>query len=162
MAEDSFFFRGALLWAGYVRLRSILSFLGGCHCGQGTYAWVFFLFWGGIMGRVRTAEEYLPWVRPGYSYGCVTFFLLLSRAGLTIVCVVPFTWPPAVHPSYKTMLKAHSVEYKHQSRNQTVWEEMQTHVSCWRWRGRWACRRHLMSSFTPDHRRYKSTAEDFL
>ena len=125
--------------------KSILSFLGGI-----------------AVGRVRMAEEYLPWVRPGYSCGCAAFFLLLSRAGLTIVCVVPFTWPPAVHPSYKTMLKAHSVEYKHQSRNQTVWEEMQTHVSCWRWRGRWACRRHLMSSFTPDHRRYKSAAEDFL
>ena len=94
------------MWAGYVWL-SIL--FGGRCCGQGMYAEYSFFLGGVAVGRVRMAEEYLPWVRPGYSYGCVTFFLLLSRAGLTIVCVVPFTWPPAVHPSYKTMLKAHSV-----------------------------------------------------
>lgn len=66
--------------------------------------------------------------------GCFAFFLLLSPGGLTIVCVVPSTWPPAVHWLYKTMLKAHSVEYKYQSRNQQrqekcPTEEMRMHVS---------------------------------
>ena len=108
----------------------------------------FFLFLQGVVlwAGYMWLTSICPGSRPGYSCGCVAFFLL-SRGGLTIVCVVSFTWPPAVHPSYKTMLKAHSVEYKYQSRNQTVWEEMQTHVSSWRCRGKVGLQETLHEQF---------------
>lgn len=68
--------------------------------------------------------------RSGDFCGCFAFLLLPSRGGLTIVHVVPPTWPPAVRWFYETMLKAHSVEYKFQPRNQKCpTEEMQMHVS---------------------------------
>lgn len=110
-----FFFFGIILdMAIALQLKSTLSFTKPCHFkllisgsyssrGRGTYCW-------------QVLAMCLGLVTPGG----VSLFQSCSRGGLTIVCVVPSTWSPAVHCFYKIMLKAHGVAYKYQPRNQNV------------------------------------------